>query len=257
MKNSIIISDVHARPDMLVRVIEHARKRDARVIFAGDMLDRGNEPGAVIDAIYNNLDIVDVIIGNHDDMLYHAFDIYDKSDSVASQGVSNIKGLFIANDKGARTTKYVAGEYMDPQFFYNKDYIHAIKHDNKEVIDKITTIKNASVKYMQSYMFGKTVRISHTGNFTDDESTNKPGFMWGLEPTLKTVDYRKQNDIIDIVGHWSTPHVIEYCESNGIKYEMIDESVFVPTWHTVYVDNGHGSNVTTIHAIMKYVSEYR
>lgn len=252
MQDIILISDIHSEPTGLERAIKLARDEDKYLIILGDLFDRGSDPIGVTNLIYDNLDMIRLVWGNHDDMLFHAFDLYEKNDKLASSN-TNMLQLFLANDYKNYTVNGLtqeSGSY-NHGLLYNKKFRDVVKEENKEIFDKLLMIKKFSKKYiiLNNYN-GFTIRLSHSGYFTDENSANSNNFYWGLEPSGNVKIYRIKNNIIDICGHWSQPHLLDYLNKMQISYEKIEDSIYIHKWRAIYIDNGFSTNVVNLEDII-------
>jgi serine/threonine protein phosphatase 1 len=72
-KNIYIISDVHGCYKTLLALIEQfPNKQNSKIVFVGDLIDKGINSCDVIEFVKNNN--YDCVLGNHDEMmiLYHS-----------------------------------------------------------------------------------------------------------------------------------------------------------------------------------------
>lgn len=73
-----ITSDIHGRLDRLKKLINTIDlNRSDKLIILGDLVDRGNEPIEVIEYVMNHPQI-EVIMGNHDEMMLHSLKYEDE-----------------------------------------------------------------------------------------------------------------------------------------------------------------------------------
>jgi len=76
----IAVGDIHARYDLLERLLDHVRGTQAVIIFLGDIIDRGGQDIQVVETIRKltedpeseGLSNVFCLMGNHEDMLIDA-----------------------------------------------------------------------------------------------------------------------------------------------------------------------------------------
>ena len=68
MKNIYIISDVHGCYKTLLALIDQfLNKQKSKIVFVGDLIDKGKNTYDVIEFVKNNN--YDCVIGNHDEMM--------------------------------------------------------------------------------------------------------------------------------------------------------------------------------------------
>ena len=73
-----VTSDIHGRLDRLKKLVRKLDfKIDDKLIILGDLVDRGNEPIEVIEFVMNHPNI-EVIMGNHDEMMLHSLKLNDE-----------------------------------------------------------------------------------------------------------------------------------------------------------------------------------
>lgn len=67
---TLVLADIHAFPDLIFSAIEAEEKASGikveRIVFAGDYIDIGPDPLAVLDFVENDPRVVSVLWGNHD-----------------------------------------------------------------------------------------------------------------------------------------------------------------------------------------------
>ena len=66
-----VIGDVHGQITMLRRLLEHWNPGKEKLLFVGDLVDRGEDSKATLELIYRlkNEENAIVLKGNHDEML--------------------------------------------------------------------------------------------------------------------------------------------------------------------------------------------
>ena len=68
VKNIYIISDVHGCYKTLLALIDQfPNKQNSKIVFVGDLIDKGKNTHDVIEFVKNNN--YDCVIGNHDEMM--------------------------------------------------------------------------------------------------------------------------------------------------------------------------------------------
>jgi len=85
---TVVISDIHARPKLLLNALEHAGNYDS-VVFAGDALDIGADPEGALRVIDENCDVA--LFGNHDICAVFGVPI-SPQDSVSFSYASYLRG---------------------------------------------------------------------------------------------------------------------------------------------------------------------
>lgn len=126
----IAIGDVHGRYDLLNKTVDWLEGSGARVIFLGDLIDRGGEDLEVLDLVKDMMDSpedfglesVSAIKGNHEEMFINAVTTESASDTV----------LWIQNGGNFRQMGEMAESHLDwikelPLFIRNGDtiFVHA------------------------------------------------------------------------------------------------------------------------------------
>lgn len=261
LEDIVLISDIHANVSGIHRAVKYAREKNKTVILMGDIFDRGDNLEHVIDIIHNNLDIITVLLGNHDDMFYHAFGIWSDKDELKSD-ISHMVHSFIANDHGEKTLSAVTknSEKFDSSLLHSKDFVKVIKNENSDIFNKIEDIKNHTQLYVTliDKPSGYEFRFSHTGNIILDTVLAPGGgdkvqclynqdTLWETVPSKSLIKKRKENSTIDFCGHVVIPFLEKNLKKQGIDFFNLfttgGNAVFVPSWNAVYIDNGKGSNV--------------
>ncbi len=77
--NTIAVGDIHGRADLLERLLAHAHTNypDARVVFLGDIIDRGPDSKDCLDMVESELKrnaASTLIMGNHEDLMLRFID---------------------------------------------------------------------------------------------------------------------------------------------------------------------------------------
>jgi serine/threonine protein phosphatase 1 len=131
------IGDIHGCIDQLRELVESVigiRKQD-RIVFLGDYIDRGNKSREVVDYIMNlqhNGYAVIPLIGNHEWMLLEAYEEDNRLINWIFNGGSSILDSF-----GIKALKELSREYIDffnsLRYYYifeNYIFVHAGFNDN-------------------------------------------------------------------------------------------------------------------------------
>jgi serine/threonine protein phosphatase 1 len=131
------IGDIHGCIDQLRELVESVigiRKQD-RIVFLGDYIDRGNKSREVVDYIMNlqhNGYTVIPLIGNHEWMLLEAYENDDRLINWIFNGGSSTLDSF-----GIKALKELSREYIDffnsLRYYYifeNYIFVHAGFNDN-------------------------------------------------------------------------------------------------------------------------------
>ncbi|WP_088810519.1 MULTISPECIES: metallophosphoesterase [Listeria] len=71
MKPIFVVGDVHGEIGLLEKILENWNREEERLLFVGDLIDRGENPGAVLRLVKQLSEEHDVIVltGNHEKML--------------------------------------------------------------------------------------------------------------------------------------------------------------------------------------------
>lgn len=105
-KRTIVIGDVHGCIDellMLSSSLSFDKKKD-RVIFAGDLVDRGPDSGAVVNFVRDN--DFECVVGNHDDKHIR----YYKHSNLERQNSKYKNPIFLSEDKKRSYDQLTVGD---------------------------------------------------------------------------------------------------------------------------------------------------
>lgn len=168
MKPIFAVGDVHGEITLLDELLENWDKERERLLFVGDLIDRGENPAAVLRRVKELADNSEAIVlkGNHEKMLLDWLESpSEKMHYYLSQGGMETIQSLIADSLDKKTTPEGLAE--------------RIKQESAELIE---FIRNLPLYYEE----GKYVFVHAGVDFTKDDwhETEERDFYWIREPFL-------------------------------------------------------------------------
>jgi len=188
MYKHYVIGDVHGMYDTLLALLEKIPK-DAKVIFVGDLIDRGKDSAKVIKLVRDSG--YKVVLGNHEDTLIRFF-----NDFKAGMSIDELKHkwkLWIYSNGGIDT--------LNSYNFFSQE-----ESSLKTLEDDILWLQNLPLylKLDAKHKSNLPVVISHSNitnvwHLRDDKSR----FKEFKDTTIRGRDliYNKKSKIVNIIGH--------------------------------------------------------
>ncbi|EMG28631.1 serine/threonine protein phosphatase [Listeria fleischmannii 1991] len=168
MKPIFVIGDVHGEIGLLEKILEDWDRERERLLFVGDLIDRGENPGAVL-RLVKELSLeeeVIVLTGNHEKMLldWLAAPSEKMAYYISQGGMETIQSLLPENIEEKVTPEELAKRVME------------------ESADLITFIENLPLFYEEKqYVF---VHAGVDLTISDWKKTEEKQFYWIREPFL-------------------------------------------------------------------------
>ncbi|WP_163652109.1 metallophosphoesterase family protein [Listeria sp. PSOL-1] len=168
MKPIFAIGDVHGEITLLDRILENWQKEKQTLLLVGDLIDRGENPGAVLKRIKKLSEEAEVIVlkGNHEQMLldWLAAPTEKMAYYISQGGMETIQTLLT----------HTIEEKVTPD-----ELAERVKEDAQDLIQFVQ-------KLPLYYEVGKYVFV-HAGvdlTLSDWHDTNPKDFLWIREPFL-------------------------------------------------------------------------
>lgn len=168
MKPIFVIGDVHGEIGLLEKILENWDRERERLLFVGDLIDRGENPGAVLRLVkqLSQEEEVIVLTGNHEKMLldWLAAPSEKMAYYISQGGMETIQSLLPENIEEKVTPEELAKRVME------------------ESADLITFIENLPLFYEEKqYVF---VHAGVDLTISDWKKTEEKQFYWIREPFL-------------------------------------------------------------------------
>lgn len=211
------IGDVHGCYDTMIALINKL-PTDAKIVFCGDLIDRGPKSREVIDYIrYNNIPSVK---GNHEDMMCEAIE------AMIEYGTPLSLSNWVSNGGNAVLKQYIntegsldIGSLMeDYLYLLNLPLIHidtSIKDEKgRALLVTHSTAGEIIEKYLKAYNIvqnGVTDEITeHMLIDYEHQMTNSEmSMLWGRRLPSKV-----QENYFNVFGH-TPPDIFTFSETNG------------------------------------------
>lgn len=169
----IVIGDVHGCYDEMLELLalNGVEVRDGmiveditkKVVFIGDLIDKGGKVREVLEFVYENIDSVLLVMGNHENFVYKYFNgLLDKDamkdPKVMDRHYSSIP--LLQEDEELRRKFFVIYSRMK-EFFWNSNFILTHAPCSLKYLGKLDNQSIRNQRYAES---------AHRENFKDDES---------------------------------------------------------------------------------------
>ncbi len=253
MQRYLIFSDIHSKAEIFEKIT-----LEDKVYFLGDMFDRGNKSGVIVDKFIDFIDNGDItiILGNHDEMVYNVLlglknknlKFQDLHLWVINGGYKTFRQLFTVSEQIFSPLFRQAQEKMmllqQPDSFIIIDYLDELYQEfdkimtsnrNLVMYEKIMKIKEHTKYFDYLEIDNQTFLLSHSG--VVDDTWSRYGMVAGINE-YETIDF-------SIMGHW---YYTEFATVDGYKlFEHLGGSfLFNRRSHVLMIDNATCNNLVIL-----------
>ena len=188
---TLIVGDIHGCLDMLKRLVDKIGwdPGDDRLIFIGDYIDRGENSRGVIDFIIElkrASQLVQCLIGNHEQMLLDYLSGYDLNSFIMNGGLTTLQSYKQAQRKAEDPlipashidyfSSLVTMVELDEYYVVHAGFRPGRPVEEQDIFDMVW-IRDEFI--YSGYDFGKTVIFGHTPLYTPMVLENKIGIDTG------------------------------------------------------------------------------
>jgi serine/threonine protein phosphatase 1 len=215
MKNIYIINDVHGCYKTLLALIEQfPNKRKSKIVFVGDMIDRGKNSCEVIELIINNN--YDCVRGNHENLF-----IMNTSGEYYKSVLKGNDNYWFSKCGGKETLdSYSSFEVYKKHWRFLEFLPYYIEYkDYKTIDDRYLVVSHSSVSKMWNLRNERMSNLLNYAEFTNFVSNNR----------YKQFDNK---EIFNVYGHTVRSEVKRTdfdCNIDlGCCYKQINDEVLNP-----------------------------
>ncbi len=196
-KNIYVIGDIHGEFDTLLKLIKKIPK-NSKLIFVGDLIDRGHKSKEVIKLIRENK--YECVLGNHEELMIH----YGKLLIDSFPNIPYIKNFHNWINKGGRNT-LLSYSLIKIDKFDGKIYCIEDKKKLKQFIDDIKWLETLPlyIEIKDIKINNKPIVISHASiadewyllNDKKNKEIFKEKILWNRK------EPKNDAEIFNIFGH--------------------------------------------------------
>ncbi len=215
-KEYVIIGDVHGCFEELVLLLKKngfvidenlkvSHPTDKRVLFVGDLIDKGVDIKKVVEFVYANLDVFYLVIGNHEHLVYKKVSGTLKKGGLPSSEIVeeffNSIDLFQSDEELGR--KFIAVAESMKNFYVHKNFIVTHAPCEKKYLGKISS---KALKATRDFRYPKLRDYESFAEFMyefdertqfmrDESSDSHPIHVFGHVMSKELSRYKNKIDI--------------------------------------------------------------